>query len=77
MTLNYTLVFIEEKIGFSVSVLELPWCISEWDTKSEAIKNIKEAIWLYIQWMWDIAKIKSKKEEKVSLSSLIYEYETV
>ena len=77
MKLNYTLIFVEESKWYSVSVLELPWCISEWNTKKEALENIKEAIWLYIEWMSDIAKIKEAKEEKISLSSLIYEYETV
>lgn len=77
MKLNYTLIFIEEEDWFSVSVLELPGCISEWDTKKEALENIEEAIWLYLEWMSDVAKIKSKKEEKMSLSYLTYEYETV
>ena len=66
MKLNYTLVFTEEEKWYSVSVLELPGCISEWETKQEALKNIKEAIWLYLEWMSDIAKMKEQKEEKIS-----------
>ena len=77
MKLNYTLIFTKEDKWYSVSVLELPWCISEWETKQEALKNIEEAIWLYLEWMSEIAKLKSKNQDKVSLDYLTYEYETV
>ena len=35
--------------GYTVIVPSLPGCISEGDTKEEAIKNIKEAIALYLE----------------------------
>ena len=35
--------------GFTVYVPSLPGCISEGDTKAEALKNIKEAIELYLE----------------------------
>lgn len=35
--------------GFTVYVPSLPGCISEGDTKKEALKNIKEAIELYLE----------------------------
>jgi len=35
--------------GYSVTVPSLPGCISEGDTKKEALKNIKEAILLYLE----------------------------
>ena len=35
--------------GYMVMVLLLPGCISEGDTKAEALANIKEAIELYIE----------------------------
>ncbi|MBN2008956.1 type II toxin-antitoxin system HicB family antitoxin [candidate division KSB1 bacterium] len=35
--------------GYTVYVPSLPGCISEGDTKEEAIKNIKEAIELYLE----------------------------
>ncbi|MDQ7009501.1 MAG: type II toxin-antitoxin system HicB family antitoxin [Candidatus Gracilibacteria bacterium] len=73
----YTLIFMEEEIGYSVSVLELPGCISEGDTKKEALNNIKEAIGLYIESMSDIALLKANKENKISVDSLTYEYEAV
>ena len=38
-----------EEGGYTVYVPSLPGCISEGDTKDEAIKNIKEAIELYFE----------------------------
>ena len=38
-----------EEGGFTVFVPSLPGCISEGDTKEEAINNIKEAIELYLE----------------------------
>lgn len=38
-----------EEGGFTVYVLSLPGCISEGDTKEEALENIKEAIELYLE----------------------------
>ena len=35
--------------GFTVYVPSLPGCISQGDTKEESIKNIKEAISLYLE----------------------------
>ena len=35
--------------GYTVTVPLLPRCISEGDTKAEALANIKEAIELYIE----------------------------
>ena len=35
--------------GFTAYVSSLPGCISQGDTKEEAIKNIKEAIALYLE----------------------------
>jgi len=35
--------------GYTVMVPSLPGCISEGETKEEAIKNIREAIELYLE----------------------------
>ena len=35
--------------GYTVYVPSLPGCISEGDTKEEALENIKEAIELYLE----------------------------
>lgn len=39
----------QEEGGFTVYVPSLPGCISQGDTKEEAVKNIKEAIELYLE----------------------------
>jgi predicted RNase H-like HicB family nuclease len=38
-----------EEGGFTVSVPSLPGCISEGDSREEALANIKEAIVLYLE----------------------------
>ena len=38
-----------EEGGYTAIVPSLPGCISEGDSKEEAIKNIKEAIELYLE----------------------------
>ena len=35
--------------GFTVYVPSLPGCVSEGDTEDEALKNIREAIELYLE----------------------------
>jgi predicted RNase H-like HicB family nuclease len=42
-----------EKGGYTVYVPLLPGCISEGDTREEALTNIKEAIELYIESLTD------------------------
>ena len=44
--------------GYTVYVPALPGCISEGETKAEAVKNIKEAISLYME---ETRKSKLKK----------------
>lgn len=43
----------DEEGGYTVYVPALPGCISEGDTKEEAINNIKEAIELYLETIED------------------------
>jgi predicted RNase H-like HicB family nuclease len=38
-----------EEGGFTASVPSLPGCISEGDTREEALQNIREAIELYLE----------------------------
>lgn len=64
--LSFNVVFLTEKDGgYSASVPALPGCFSQGDTFEEAVKNIKEAIGLYLEdgvegkeWL----KMRSKKE---------------
>ncbi len=47
---KYTIILEpQEEGGYTVTVPALPGCISEGDTREEAIKNIKDAIALYIK----------------------------
>lgn len=39
----------QDEGGYTVLVPDLPGCISEGDTKEEALKNIAEAIDLYLE----------------------------
>lgn len=47
--MEFDIVFEKQKKGYTVYVPALPGCISEGDTKAEALKNIEEAICLYLE----------------------------
>ncbi|HSA87734.1 MAG TPA: type II toxin-antitoxin system HicB family antitoxin [Nitrospira sp.] len=49
--------------GFTVFVPALPGCISEGESKEEAIKNIREAIQLYLAPVEDDLTLSSEAEE--------------
>ena len=49
--------------GYTVIVPSLPGCISEGETKEEAIKNIKQAIELYLEPVEDDILAVSNSEE--------------
>ncbi len=53
--------------GYTAIVPSLPGCISEGDTKDEAIKNIKEAIELYLEPV-DDDMVYSQKSEELELA---------
>ena len=55
----------QEEGGYTVYVPSLPGCISEGDTKEEALKNIKEAIELYLEPTDDEIKIKGEIAEVI------------
>ena len=52
-----------EEGGFTIFVPSLPGCISEGDTKDEALQNIKEAIELYLE--PDVEKIPTGKDIQI------------
>ena len=51
-----------EEGGFTVLVPALPGCISEGDTREEALKNIQEAIELYLEPVEDDLVLQSEAE---------------
>ena len=55
--------------GYTVYVPSLPGCISEGDTKEEALKNIREAIELYLEPVEDdLIPFQPQKVEIVELT---------
>ena len=57
-----------EEGGYTVIVPSLPGCISEGDTREEAIENIKEAIKLYLEPVDDdVIIIPAAEEIELSL----------
>lgn len=46
--------------GYTVYVPSLPGCISEGDTRDEALANIREAIELYLESNGDLMQIITK-----------------
>ncbi|QSZ68335.1 type II toxin-antitoxin system HicB family antitoxin [Methanofollis aquaemaris] len=52
-----------EEGGYTVSVPSLPGCISEGDTKEEALKNIREAIDLYLETVEDDYVFTDRSEQ--------------
>ena len=62
--MKFTVILRKEAVGgYSIRCVELPGAISEGDTKKEALKNIKEAIELYIEtWPDELKRLKQKRE---------------
>jgi predicted RNase H-like HicB family nuclease len=58
-------VFLEKSAdgGFTVIVPSLPGCISEGETKEQALENIREAIALYLESVEDDVVISPDVEE--------------
>jgi len=53
----------EEEGGYSVQCLELPGCISEGETREEALLNIREAIEGYLEaFPEELNQLKRKRE---------------
>jgi predicted RNase H-like HicB family nuclease len=52
-----------EEGGYTVLVPSLPGCLSEGDTREDALKNIREAIELYLEPVEDDTSFSSKSEE--------------
>jgi predicted RNase H-like HicB family nuclease len=53
----------QEEGGYAVRVPSLPGCISQGDTRRDALKNIKEAIELYLE--ADESSLKPSKSQQV------------
>ena len=62
--IKFTVILRKEDVGgYSVRCVELPGAISEGDTRKEALRNIKEAIELYVEtWPDELKRLRKKKE---------------
>ena len=73
--LQYNAVIQEEKEGgYSVWIPSLPGCTSQGETFEEAVKNIKEAIELYLESAPEMLKYGDEKKEKQFLVPIKVEY---
>ena len=52
-----------EEGGYTVTVPALPGCISEGDTKEEALRNIREAIEVYLEPVEDDTSLSPDAEQ--------------
>lgn len=53
---------VSEEGGYTAIVPSLPGCISEGETKEEALTNIREAIELYLEPVYDDLPLSSEAE---------------
>ena len=73
--LQYNAVIQEEKEGgYSVWVPALPGCTSQGETFEETIKNIKEAIELYLESAPEILEYGDEKSDKQFLVPIKVKY---
>ncbi len=54
---------VSDEGGYTAIVPTLPGCISEGDTKEQALKNVQEAIELYLEPIEDDATFASNTEQ--------------
>ena len=59
-----------EEGGYWVDVPQLPGCISQGDTKEEALKNIKEAIELYLESVGE-TEYKAIEKSTITISKVL------
>lgn len=53
---DYTIIIEKTKTGYSAYVPDLPGCITVGDSKDETLKNIREAIELYLEELTESGK---------------------
>lgn len=57
----------EEEGGYSVRCVELPAAISQGETKEEALRNIKEAIELVLEYLEEKARAEKGRAEVIEV----------
>ena len=66
---RFTVVLEKDEVdgGYSVQCIELPGAISQGQTKEEALKNIREALELYLESWPDALEELEQKKKVVSI----------
>lgn len=66
---KFTVMLSKESVGgYSAWVLELPGCISQGETRDEALTNIREAIEGYLETRQIMMKKEAKDAEPVEIT---------
>ena len=65
--MKYSIVLRKTKYGYDVHVPALPGCHSQGDTQKEALANIKDAIYTYLEMEKDELKGAQVREVEVAL----------
>ena len=67
---RFTVVLEKDEVdgGYSVQCIELPGAISQGQTKEEALKNIREALELYLESWPDALEELEQKKKVVSIT---------
>lgn len=65
--MKYSIVLRKTKYGYDVHVPALPGCHSQGDTQKEALVNIKDAIYTYLEMEKDELKGAQVREVEVAL----------
>lgn len=66
--MKYLVVIHKSKYGYDVHVPALPGCHSQGNTEKEALQNIRDAIFTYVQMTREELKGAKIKEVEVALS---------
>lgn len=66
--MKYLTIIRKSKYGYDVHVPALPGCHSQGDTKKEALENIKDAIFTYLQMEKEELKGAEVKEVEVAFA---------
>lgn len=65
--MRYKVILEQSADGFAVSVLGLPGCHSQGKTEPEALQNISEAIYEYLEVVNELAQLKLVREVEIDL----------
>lgn len=68
--MKFKVILEPQEKGYTIYVPALRGCISQGETKKEALRNIKEAIELYLETLEDLGLKKEKRKIKVETETI-------